>query len=62
MQEGFILERGHYNQKLVTQWIEGVPERAFWDGLKLSGRKQYNVMAFRCTRCGFLEFYTGELR
>jgi hypothetical protein len=55
---GFILEIGHYNALSVSQWIEGKPEKSFWgNGLKLDGKAEYPVTAYRCTSCGHLEFY-----
>jgi len=42
------------------QWISGEPERSFWFGLKLSGRKQLTVSAYRCPRCGRLEVFAPE--
>jgi predicted nucleic-acid-binding Zn-ribbon protein len=60
MQEGFVLDHGDYNIKIQPVWIEGAPEESFWSGLKTSGRNAFNVRAFRCSRCGYLEFYTAE--
>lgn len=60
MTEGFVLDRGHFNAKMKAVWVEGQPEESFWTGLKTSDRDIFNVQAFRCQQCGYLEFYTTE--
>jgi hypothetical protein len=54
MAEGFQLDLRHGNQKAVTEWIEGAPERA-WYGLKVRGKTRLPVETFRGNRCGYLE-------
>jgi predicted Zn-ribbon and HTH transcriptional regulator len=56
MEPGFMLDWtvGGY---LVTEWMEGEPEKSFWTGLKLNRRRRLKVVAWRCRRCGFLESY-----
>lgn len=61
MEEGFVLDRGHYNAKMVDTWIEGKPVQSFWSGLKTSDRRQYQVRTFRCVECGYLENYANEV-
>lgn len=58
--EGFIFDRGHYNAKTQQVWVEGIPEESIWTGIKTSGRAAFNVQAYRCNDCNFLEFYTTE--
>lgn len=60
MSEGIILDRGHANAKQQQTWVEGAPEPSFWSGLKTSGKRAFNVRAFRCEDCNILEFYTAE--
>ncbi len=60
MLAGFILDHGHLQVKQQQMWVEGAPETSFWSGLKTSDRAIYKVRAMRCSRCGFLEFYTDE--
>jgi predicted nucleic-acid-binding Zn-ribbon protein len=60
MTEGFVLDRGHYNAKMTSFWVEGKPEESFWTGLKTSNRDAFRVQAFRCRTCNYLEFYTTE--
>lgn len=61
---GFLLETGHYNVRSVTIWVEGMPEKpSFWDwdnGLKLENRANLPVTAYRCIKCGHLEFYANR--
>ena len=57
MEEGFILDRGHFNAAAVSEWIEGAPESSFWTGLKTGGREKFQVMTYRCADCGYLESY-----
>ncbi len=57
MEEGFILDLAHYNTKTVSQWVEGSPERSIWTGIKTKDREKFQVMTYRCDRCGYLESY-----
>lgn len=56
MAEGFVKDVG-YGTQAPSSWIEGAPVRSIWTGVKLKGRAQYQIAAFRCNRCGFLEHY-----
>ena len=60
MIEGFVIDYGDHQYKRQQLWIEGQPEASFWSGIKISGREAFNVRAFRCADCNFLEFYTTE--
>lgn len=57
MEPGFVLDKGHHNSRDVQKWVEGEPERSFWQGLKTRDREQHPVRTFRCARCGYLESY-----
>lgn len=59
MAEGYIVDRGESGARRVNQWIEGAPQKSFWQGLKLGGRRQLDVATWRCGRCGFLESYAA---
>jgi predicted nucleic-acid-binding Zn-ribbon protein len=59
MQEGFIYDQSDAI-RLVSKWVEGVPEKSIWTGLKLKGRKTIETRTFRCDKCGFLESYAKE--
>ena len=57
MEEGFILDLGHYNTKTVSQWVEGEPERSIWTGIKTKDREKFKITTYRCAGCGYLESY-----
>jgi hypothetical protein len=57
MQQGFIVDRSENARRLVSTWVEGSPQKAFWTGLSFKGRKTIDVQTFRCDKCGFLESY-----
>jgi predicted nucleic-acid-binding Zn-ribbon protein len=46
----------------LSQWIEGLPEKSLWYGLRIKGRRVYTITAYRCVNCGYLEFYAYEDR
>jgi len=60
MSDGFIIDYGDYNAKRQQIWVEGPPEESFWSGIKTAHKKAFNVQAFRCADCKFLEFYTTD--
>jgi DNA-directed RNA polymerase subunit RPC12/RpoP len=60
MEDGYVLDRGHYNARMVNTWVEGEPVKSFWSGLNVDDRQQYEVRTFRCTECGYLESYANE--
>lgn len=55
MERGFLADRGDADATKVAQWIEGVPD-VHWYGINTSGREKVPVTAYRCARCGYLEF------
>ncbi len=57
MEEGFIVDKGDSNSAGVSHWVAGSPDKSWW-GANIKGREKLMVIAFRCTRCGFLESYT----
>lgn len=56
MIQGFILDQGH-SALYVGTWYEGQPEKSFWIKTRKPSTAGIPVGAFRCQRCGFLEFY-----
>ena len=56
MEEGFIQD-SYQHQVRVARWIEGTPEKSFWSGIRTKGKRRYDVVVYRCSRCGFLEEY-----
>ena len=57
MTEGYMLDVTQNGARSVSKWIEGVPEKSFFVGLKISGRANLQIQTWRCGRCGFLESY-----
>jgi hypothetical protein len=57
MERGFVIDHGEGDRGKVSQWVAGAPEPSFWAGVKTRGKERHHVAAFRCTRCGYLEFY-----
>ena len=60
MAEGFVFDRGDGNYKQRQIRVEGAAKESFWSGIKTAHKKAFNVQAFRCTDCKFLEFYTTD--
>lgn len=57
MQEGFVLGEG-YTNAVIARWVAGKPEQGFLNP-KVKGKEQYSIQSFRCTKCGYLEFYAS---
>ena len=56
MEEGFLLDKTH-GANLNSHWVAGAPDRSFWTGVKVHGKRLVPVRTFRCTSCGLLESY-----
>lgn len=56
MEEGFIADWTH-SGVVTSKWIEGKPERSWWTGIKIKGKKKIIISTFHCTVCGYLESY-----
>ncbi len=61
MEGGFLLN-GHPGSGRVGagQWVEGAPEKSFWGGLKLKGRRRLTVYAWRCPGCTQVRLFAPE--
>jgi hypothetical protein len=62
MEEGFVLELGHSNNRYVATWIRGTPEvlssrRTFLIFNPLRGLSHRPITCYRCIGCGYLESY-----
>ncbi len=57
MEQGFVADKAHYSIPEVQNWVEGVPERSFWSGIRLKGKGVLPVKTYRCEQCGYLESY-----
>lgn len=56
MEAGFIQDASQH-QVRTSRWIEGAPEKSFFHGIRTKGKRQYDVVTYRCSRCGYLEEY-----
>lgn len=61
MEEGFIVDRGHYEYTKPSHWVEGRAESSFWTGTKTKGKDHYRIVTYRCERCGFLKSYAPSV-
>jgi hypothetical protein len=57
MEEGFVIDRQHHSLPRTQTWAEGKPEKSFWRGLKLKGKRVLEVTTWRCPRCGLLHSF-----
>jgi predicted nucleic-acid-binding Zn-ribbon protein len=57
MQQGFVPDQGHDGKRFIPHWVAGTPEEGFFGSPKVRGKEQYSILSFRCTKCGFLDFY-----
>ena len=60
MEPGFLVDNAHYSCD-VQQWVAGKPVKGLLSPLKgpLIG---YDVITFRCPKCGLLESHVPEVR
>ena len=56
MAGGFVIDNTH-GGRTVSSWLEGAPNKSFWVGVKLEGKKPIEITTWRCGSCGFLESY-----
>jgi hypothetical protein len=61
MEPGFVIDQVGHNSSSAPEWAEGVPERSFWAGLKLTGRERHAIVTYRCSACGYLEAYAPSM-
>ena len=65
MEEGFIPDLGHGGTVVQMFWHPGTPEGQTFLGLKTGSVKidqseAIKIMAYRCTRCGFIQSYARK--
>src|SRR5207237_10245994 len=58
MVQGFVPDYVHDARSLVVAWFAGPPKKSFWSKTKAPRGDGVPVGAFRCQKCGFLEFYS----
>ncbi len=47
MAEGAILTKDSYDVRNAGDWLEGVPEKSIWTGLKVKGRTVLPIVPLR---------------
>jgi predicted RNA-binding Zn-ribbon protein involved in translation (DUF1610 family) len=57
MEVGFIRDRSHGAASRAAEWAGGVPESSWFGQVRMGDAVRYQVEAFRCEKCGFLEQY-----
>jgi len=60
MVQGFMQDRGDHNIPQVGEWVEGHPRKGFLGFIKVPKKKRIPIGAFRCSSCGYLEFYAMD--
>ena len=58
MEGGFLLD--NHSSPDAGKWVEGPPEKSFWGGLKLKGRRQLTIYAWRCPGCTQVRLFAPE--
>ena len=59
MHSGFVANAAH-GQMLQSSWSPGEPEsRRYIGGVKVKRDEQVPMTAWRCTDCGYVEFYAS---
>jgi hypothetical protein len=61
MEVGALVTRHSWLNFHRTEWMEGLPEWAFFTGLKIGGRARHPVRTDRCRECGYLESYAKKV-
>ena len=59
MERGFVASRSLDYTK-PDDWVSGAPEKSLWFGTKVRSKEHYQINAFRCSACGYIEFYAGS--
>lgn len=60
MEPGFVVDHT-YGAVAKSEWASGEPKYSQWSGMRMKGRQRYNVLTYRCMRCGALESYAHDL-
>ena len=57
MVQGFVPDFFQHGATYVEAWHPGQPKKSFWTRTKARVAEGVPIGAFRCRKCGFLEFY-----
>ncbi len=55
MDPGYLADGGHGINSEVAKWVAGAPD-VRWYGVKMKGHDQIPLSAYRCAKCGYVEF------
>lgn len=55
MDEGYLADHGDGNAARVATWVGGAPD-VRWYGIRTKGHDQIPLSAYRCAKCGYIEF------
>ena len=58
MVQGFVPDYFQASRSSVVAWFAGSPKKDFWSKTKAPRADGVPIGAFRCQKCGFLEFYS----
>jgi hypothetical protein len=58
MQPGYVVDYT-YGGVLVSSWIEGIPEKGWFGGLRVWRKRKVPITTYRCPACGYLESYAS---
>ncbi len=56
MERGYILDNAH-GGLLVASWVESTPVKSRWKGLDIKGKRAFELVAYRCVGCGYVDLY-----
>jgi len=59
MEAGYLVDHGGGTSVRPAEWVEGEPERR-WCGFTTKGNETMRLTAYRCPRCGYVEFRAME--
>jgi hypothetical protein len=59
MEGGYLLDTKEHGY-VAGSWVEGPPEKSFWTGLSIKGRRKLTVYAWRCPGCTQVRLFAPE--
>ena len=59
MEEGWVPDSGE-NRLNRMKWTEGAPEKGGIYGHRVKGKRQIEIVTYRCPRCGWLVWFAPE--
>ncbi|HKP73903.1 MAG TPA: hypothetical protein VJT67_00110 [Longimicrobiaceae bacterium] len=60
LEGGFMVDHESHGIA-VARWVEGAPEKSIWTGLKLKGRRQLPMYAWRCPSCCEVRLFAPDV-